>query len=323
MENNEFALGIYVGGNGNWFVNGVDTGQKAQGDKGDPGMSAYEIAKEYGYQGTIPDWLESLKGEKGEPGAQGEKGEMGPQGSPGVAGPQGIQGPKGDKGDTGAVGPQGLTGPKGDVGAVGPQGPQGATGPQGLTGPQGPTGATGPKGLTGPKGDTGAQGPQGEQGATGPQGLIGPQGLTGPQGPRGLTGPKGDQGDIGPRGVQGPAGPVNIANNLSTASEGYALDARQGKVLNEKIGETNRNLAGKSNKVIRELVTLAFHNAGPRSYGYAVKLGYALLSASAFGDLDKYVQSTHLSTSNVGDYIVWVNTGFTGNLTVELVWVLV
>lgn len=159
MEKTEFALGIYVGGNGNWFVNGVDTGQKAQGEPG----------------------------------------------------------PKGDKGERGV---------KGDEGAVGPQGP---------------TGATGAQGLTGPKGDTGPQGPQGPMGATGPQGLMGPQGLTGPQGPRGLTGPKGDQGDVGPQGIQGPAGPVNIANNLTTASEGFALDARQGKALNEKITETNRN----------------------------------------------------------------------------------
>ena len=35
---------------------------------------------------------------------------------------------------------------------------------------------------------------------------------------------------------------VDIANNLTTASEGYALDARQGKVLDDKITAVNSNL---------------------------------------------------------------------------------
>ena len=45
------------------------------------------------------------------------------------------------------------------------------------------------------------------------------------------TGPKGDKGD---KGEQGPVGPVNIANNLEMTEEGYALDARQGKILNDR-----------------------------------------------------------------------------------------
>lgn len=47
--------------------------------------------------------------------------------------------------------------------------------------------------------------------------------------PQGIQGPKGDKGD------QGPAGPVNIANNIETTEEGYALDARQGKVLSDMV----------------------------------------------------------------------------------------
>lgn len=43
---------------GNWHVNGVDTGQKAQGDNG---LSAYEVAVKNGFQGTEQEWLESLK----------------------------------------------------------------------------------------------------------------------------------------------------------------------------------------------------------------------------------------------------------------------
>lgn len=40
-----------------------------KGDKGDPGLSAYEIAVAGGYTGTQAEWLESLKGKDGEDGA--------------------------------------------------------------------------------------------------------------------------------------------------------------------------------------------------------------------------------------------------------------
>lgn len=59
------------------------------------GKSAYELAKEHGYVGTVEEWLASLKGERGERGQQGVRGEQG------LRGLQGIQGQKGDKGDTG------------------------------------------------------------------------------------------------------------------------------------------------------------------------------------------------------------------------------
>lgn len=51
---------------------------------------------------------------------------------------------------------------------------------------------------------------------------------TGPAGPQGIQGPKGDKGE---------PGPVNIADNLDTTVEGYALDARQGKILNDNMKE--------------------------------------------------------------------------------------
>ena len=86
------------------------------------GKSAYEIAKLNGYEGTEAEWLESLRGPKGDQGIQGLKGDKGDQG---------IQGPKGDKGDTGDQGPkgdQGIQGPKGDKGETGDQGPKGEDG---------------------------------------------------------------------------------------------------------------------------------------------------------------------------------------------------
>lgn len=113
------------------------------------GKSAYEIAKENGFNGTETEWLASLKGEPGAAGApgkdgengktpyvgdngnwyigaddtgkpsRGEKGDKGDTGAQGIQGEQGIQGVQGEKGDTGAQGPQGLQGPPGEAGADG------------------------------------------------------------------------------------------------------------------------------------------------------------------------------------------------------------
>lgn len=202
-ENTGFIPEIYIGENGNWFINNYDTGVKARGDDG--------ITPHIGANGN---WH------------IGETDTQVP-----------ATGPKGDKGDTGPMGPQGLTGAAG---------PQGATGPQGLTGPQGPTGATGPQGATGPKGDTGVAGPQGPTGATGPKGdpgIAGPQGAKGDKGDAGAAGAQGPQGPKGDKGEQGPAGPVNIVNNLDTTEEGYALDARQGKELGDKVTDLEGRLS--------------------------------------------------------------------------------
>ena len=62
--------------NGKWYIDGVDTGQKAQGDKGD----------------------------KGEPGLRGESGAKGDPGINGTNGAKGDPGPKGDKGEPGLPG---------------------------------------------------------------------------------------------------------------------------------------------------------------------------------------------------------------------------
>lgn len=107
----------------------------ARGEKGDEGLSAYELALSNGFVGTEQQWLLSLTG------------------------PQGVPGPKGDQGIAGPQGIQGATGPKGDSGA------------QGIQGIQGPTGATGAKGDKGDKGDIGAQGPQGPAGQNPTPGL--------------------------------------------------------------------------------------------------------------------------------------------------------
>lgn len=97
-----------IGENGNWFINGEDTGKPSRGEKGD-------------------------KGERGEKGEQGDKGEKGDTGEQGIQGIPGEKGEKGDPGEPGAKGEQGEPGPAGADGAAGPQGPQGEQGPPGKT----------------------------------------------------------------------------------------------------------------------------------------------------------------------------------------------
>ena len=67
---------VKIGANGNWFVDGVDTGVKAQGEKGEDGQngqngqngengkSAYDLAVENGYTGTLEQWILSLAGKE-------------------------------------------------------------------------------------------------------------------------------------------------------------------------------------------------------------------------------------------------------------------
>ncbi|SFT31830.1 collagen-like protein [Streptomyces sp. ok210] len=74
------------------------------GGDGAPGKSAYEIAVQQGFAGTVTQWLASLSG---------------------PAGPTGAAGAQGPKGDTGAPGPQGA---QGNTGATGPQPQLGAAG---------------------------------------------------------------------------------------------------------------------------------------------------------------------------------------------------
>ena len=92
------------------------------GPQGENGQSAYELwkSKSGNEEKSKEEFLTSLKGEKGDTGAQGatgakgDTGEQGPQGAKGEKGDTGEQGPAGAKGDTGEQGPAGA---KGDTGA--------------------------------------------------------------------------------------------------------------------------------------------------------------------------------------------------------------
>lgn len=70
------------------------------GGVGAPGKSAYEIAVDNGFEGTVEDWLESLKGD---PGPQGPEGPQGPKGDDGPEGPQGDPGDNGEDGAPGVI----------------------------------------------------------------------------------------------------------------------------------------------------------------------------------------------------------------------------
>ena len=73
---------VEIGENGNWFIDDVDTGKPA-------------------------------RGEKGETGATGPVGPVGPEGPVGPVGPEGSVGPVGPEGPVGPVGPEGPAGPAG------------------------------------------------------------------------------------------------------------------------------------------------------------------------------------------------------------------
>lgn len=74
----------------------------AEGIETSQGKSAYEIAVENGFAGTVEEWLESLKGEKGADGKDGINGKDG------IDGENGIDGQDGKDGQNGADG-RGIT----------------------------------------------------------------------------------------------------------------------------------------------------------------------------------------------------------------------
>lgn len=146
-----------------------------------PGESAYAIAVAHGFKGSEQDWLDSLRGPKGDPGkngVDGVNGERGIQGPPGPPGKDGINGAKGEQGIIGPPGPKGepfkysdftaeqlalLKGPKGDKGEPFKYSDFTAAQLEALRGPQGPKGEplrfedlteSQKQQLKGPKGDS-------------------------------------------------------------------------------------------------------------------------------------------------------------------------
>ena len=76
---------------------------------GKDGRSAYEIAKENGFVGTVAEWLESLKGRDGIDGKDGLPGKDGKDGLPGKDGTNGKDGLPGKDGRDGRDGKDGVS----------------------------------------------------------------------------------------------------------------------------------------------------------------------------------------------------------------------
>lgn len=100
---------------------------------------AYQIAVKNGYDGTVEEWLASLKGEQGEQGVSVESASIDPSNNHLVLNLSNVtvvdagELPKGQKGDTGATGAQGEKGDKGDKGDTGEAGAAGADGEDGVS----------------------------------------------------------------------------------------------------------------------------------------------------------------------------------------------
>ena len=190
------------------------------------------------------------------------------------------------------------------------KGPQGA---KGATGPQGPTGATGATGVTGPKGDTGPTGPTGPQGPTGKVDANTQVAFTKASTRENIASNEkmstilgkiakyfADLGTSAFRAVannlttsaagssvldayQGKVlegkklNTANVINNLLTTEAGYALDARQGKKIEDQITELNgksiidisKNHCKFANGLIVQWGTGTFPSSSSGGQGYA------------------------------------------------------
>ena len=62
---NNNKTSIFIGEDGYWYVNNQKTGTYSIGNNGTDGKSAYELAVEKGYKGTLDEWLNSLNGTDG------------------------------------------------------------------------------------------------------------------------------------------------------------------------------------------------------------------------------------------------------------------
>lgn len=124
------------------------------GTDGDPGESAYEVAVNNGFDGSEAEWLESLKGEKGDQGDKGDKGDPGENGQNGTDGEDGKSAYEiaRDAGFTGTV-EEWLASLKGEKGDKGESAYELAV-TNGFSGDQAAWLAS----LKGPKGDPGTDG---------------------------------------------------------------------------------------------------------------------------------------------------------------------
>lgn len=110
VERNSVAHHITLKQIKDYTLDGISTGGGGTGNGGADGKSAYEIAQENGYTGTVTEWLASLKGPTGDTGATGATGPQGPPGTPGTDGADGSPGPAGQDGVSPTISVSDITG---------------------------------------------------------------------------------------------------------------------------------------------------------------------------------------------------------------------
>lgn len=154
------------------------------------GKSAYEIAKENGFDGTEAEWLASLKGAPGAAGANGKDGENGKTPYVGENGNWYIGADDTGKPSRGAKGERGQDGvtPTFSIESV-ETGEPGTDADVTMTGdaPNHGLKFVIPRGNKGDKGDTGSPGAKGDKGEPGAKGEPGSPGAKGDKGDTGAT----------------------------------------------------------------------------------------------------------------------------------------
>ena len=223
---------IEINNSGFWVINGVVSQYKAIGSDGKDGKdgingkSAYELAVDNGYTGTITEWLASLVGEAGVNGQNGANGTNGKSAYElavehgyigteeewfaslvGAKGKDGVNGTNGKDGQNGSNGKSTYelaveNGYEGTVqewlaSLVGINGTNGANGQNGANGKSAYEIAVGHgysgteeqwlASLVGQKGEQGVQGPKGEKGDKGDKGEDGKDGQNGQNGQDGVS----------------------------------------------------------------------------------------------------------------------------------------
>lgn len=197
------------------------------------GLSAYQLAVRAGFKGSLEEWLQSLKGQRGEKGNDGtvkfeslSEAQLKMLQRPAQAKAEEIQQMINDGLLTG---PQGPPGPKGDLSIL----TISADGYWCIDGQKTNTKAQGERGEKGDQGERGIQGIPGEKGDPftyddfTPAQLAELKGAKGDTGPRGEQGPRGDFNELTPaqkeslRGPQGPQGEPGLNGVTPEIIDGY------------------------------------------------------------------------------------------------------
>ena len=201
------------------FLNSLkgDKGEKGEpGIQGEPGLSAYDLWLKAGNAGSQTDFLNALKGEPGKNGKDGTNGDRGPQGEPGKSAYQEAV----DNGFSGSL-TDWLKSLKGEKGEPGIQGEPGTPGKQGEPGQPGQEGQPGEPGKPGKDGLSAYQlwQAQGNVGTVDDflKSLKGKDGQDGAQGAPGKNGVDGQPGEPGKPGKDGLDG-KNVSENLIATS---------------------------------------------------------------------------------------------------------